>query len=390
MLVKRGRIGAIVTAFVAATILVSFAHQHDASVASAAPVFGCSFPTHMAASAEQTAWEFFVAANCRSAGKSPLVWENWIEQDQLYTLRPGATVQRFHASLLEQRFRQRHHHPALFAPNTGCNPMNGPPPNVIPNAIICEEVHINPSAAAFIRANQYQARSAQAAAARNHVDIQFPASAVEVKVDWIPATQFTTPFTCSNPPAGVHVETVAGVCYAMAGMHISSKLLKDWLWATFEPQSLLTNPLRCKTFGPCHDAWGAIPAVSGGNFTQMTPLLSRLFASANIPPEFRNYRLDGVQIVFQNPNGSPTYLGNSVIEGENVGMTFNTASCITCHSHSTVKTNGADGISYLNAPVGPRCRTAPGWIERDFVWSMLLGVPPPPRNAPTPPPAPCT
>jgi hypothetical protein len=87
----------------------------------------------------------------------------------------------------------------------------------------------------------------------------------------------------------------------------------------------------------CNDPWGSNPATSSGGaagFTQLTPALQSLMTQANMAPEFMNYRLDGVQTDFTTANGAPTFLGNSVIEGENVGMKKNTASCITCHSES--------------------------------------------------------
>jgi hypothetical protein len=103
--------------------------------------------------------------------------------------------------------------------------------------------------------------------------------------------------------------------------------------------------------------------------------------AANLAPEFSNYRLDGAQIDFTTSSGAPTYLGNSIIEGENVGMTYNTASCVTCHSVSSIKNNGTDGITVLasmtNSPVGPKYTVPAGSIARDFVWSMGLACPVP-------------
>ena len=347
----------------------------------------CAFPTTAAQTMEETAWQLFVAANC-SAGGGQLVWEKWIEQQQLYPASgkvgpalAATPAKRLHGSPLARvaEARARIVGPNLaLTPTSQCNTMNGPPPNVKPNATICEEVHLSPEAAFYVTSNGYQVRSGQETAAQNGANIQFPTAAVEVKVDWIPASDFTTPFTCAAPPAGIHVEMIEGVCYAMAGIHISSKLLNDWLWATFEPQSMLTNPLRCITFGNCTDPWGSDPAVStggAGGFTQLTPSLREMMTQANLPPEFLNYRLDGVQIQFTTGNGQPTYLGNSIIEGENVGMTKNTASCITCHSVSSIENNGTDGITVLNAPVGPQYQIPPGWIARDFVWSMALACP---------------
>lgn len=354
--------------------------------ASAAPLnVGCGFPTKPAATPEETAWQLFIAANCPAAdGK--LAWETWEEQLQVYPAggKTGAGMEeappsRLHGSPLALAEQRRLHPEIQLAPSTECGDMNAPPPTP-PMAAhkICEEVHLNPEAKTFVYSNKYRTRPGQTLAAQNNVDIEFPRMAVEVKVDWIPATDFQPAFTCDNPPQGVHVEMIQGTCYAMAGMHISSKLLKDWLWATFEPQSMTTNPLRCITFGACTDRFGSKPATSAGGasgFTQVTEKLAGMIKQAGLATEFLNYRLDGVQTKFTTANGNPTYLANSIIEGENVGMAKNTASCITCHSVSSIENNGTDGITKLANQVGPQYQIPPGWIARDFVWSMALACP---------------
>ena len=241
----------------------------------------CAFPTAPAATMEETAWRLFVAANCPGSG-TKVVWENWIEQSQLYPASAGGVAalnarpaKRLHGSPLARALAMRARGlRALLTPSTDCGAMRGPPPNVIKNAMICEEARLNPDAAKFVTSNNYQVRSGQTTAAQKGTDIEFPKPAIEVKVDWIPGTDFKPAFTCSNPPQGVHVEDIDGTCYAMAGMHISSKLVNNWIWATFEPQSMLTNPLRCITFGNCNDPWGSNPATSSGGangFTQLTP-----------------------------------------------------------------------------------------------------------------------
>jgi len=362
-------------------------------LAAAAPstAGGCTFPTSNAGTPEQTAWQLFVAANC-SAGAGQLVWETWIEQNAFYPTGAGlkgARGKRLHGSPLAQATRLRKAGlTAELNPSDECNKMSSPPSNVVPGATVCEEARINPSARAFMStvSRGYQTRAGQVKAAKAGTNIQFPTPAIEVKVDWIPGTDFNPPFTCNKPPQGVHVESIEGVCYAMAGMHIESKLQTNWIWATFEPQNLQTNPNRCITFGPCNDAWGSIPATSNGGaggVTKLTPALQALMTSAHLAPEFFNYRMDGVQTTFVTASGSPTLLGNSIIEGENVGMTAGTASCITCHSVSSIKTDGTDGITVLGAmptpPVGPQYVVPKGWIARDFVWSMMLACP----NSPT-------
>ena len=334
-----------------------------------------------AATPEQTAWQIFVAANCQ-ANASQLVWETWIEQLDLYpaggTTAAAGTHKRLHGSpLTHAAAAKKAGRAPQLSPSQECNAMGAPPSNVVSGATICEEARLNPSAQSFVSSKGYQIRSGQTAAAQAGTNIQFPVPAVEVKVDWIPASDFSTPFTCTTPPQGVHVQMIDGTCYAMAGMHISSKLMPNWIWATFEPQNMTTNPNRCITFGPCNDSWGSIPATSNGGaggFTKQTPALQALMTQAKLAPEFANYRMDGVQTTFGTA-ANPTLLGNSVIEGENVGMTKGTASCITCHSVSSIKNDGTDGITLINNQVGPAFVPPAGWIARDFVWSLALACP---------------
>jgi hypothetical protein len=350
------------------------------SLAATASSNACVFPTEEAATGEETAWRLFIAANCK-ANQTQLVWETWVEQNQLYhagspSQAAGAKPPRLHGSPLAAIERARHEkRPALLVPSTGCEPMRSPPPNLAATTI-CEEVHINPNAAAFITSNSYDRRVGQKAAAQKGSDIEFPAPAIEVKVDWVPASDFSQPFSCTQPPNDLHVEVIDGTCYALVGMHVISKLTKNWIWATFEPQSLLTNPLRCKTFGPCNDSWGSVPATSNGGsqgLTKQSTALATLMQSADIGGEFASYRLDGVQTLFLDSGNRPTLLGNSIIEGEHVGLKTGESSCITCHSYSSIKTDGTDGVALLpDGPTGTQHIASPGWVLRDFVWSMLL------------------
>jgi hypothetical protein len=217
----------------------------------------------------------------------------------------------------------------------------------------------------------------QKAAAAAHSDIEFPSSSVEIKADWIQLSSIG--LDCSKLPAGftqsVHVETINGNCFALAGMHLISKLLNNWIWATFEPQNLTTNPNRCKVLG-CTDRFGSRPVRTHGAYTRLSARLSALMTAANLAPEWRNYRLDGVQI-FYTDDQTPTLLGNSIIEGENAGVPLTESSCISCHAVSSVKNDGTDGVSFLSNsnPVGDPEPLPPGWIRRDFVWSLFGACP---------------
>jgi hypothetical protein len=357
----------------------------------------CTPPNHVLPSIEETAWRLWVAATCpvNDSQYPYVVWENWIEQNQLYPTDPAnglkvpnsLTPSNGASHLLHASPLTLNKNPGLGtvipgllgAPDQSCNKSASPPPNQ-PNLVICEEVRLNGAAEDYIAGNGFWKRAGQQKAALVGLDIEFPETSVEVKADWIQLS--TIGLDCGHlPPAltqSVHVETINGACFALAGMHVVSKLLDNWIWATFEPQNLMTNPNRCTVLG-CTDSFGSKPARTNGATTLLTARLSELMAAADLAPEWKNYRLDGVQIFFTDGR-NPTLLGNSIIEGENTGIPLENSSCITCHALSSVKTDGSDGIQFRigNNPIGEPEPLPPDWIRRDFVWSLFAACP----NAP--------
>ncbi len=358
----------------------------------------CAVPNEIVGSVEETAWRIWVAATCPvNPQQYPfVVWENWIEQAQLYPADPSqglkvpnsgapTAAHQLHESPLAVAF-----HPELAlkgsgGPNTNCNKAGAPPPTQ-PNLIICEEVRENGATEDYIAGTGFWDRANQAAAAAQDFDIQFSRPSVEIKADWILVSSIGSKYTCDNIGATglIHVETVDGNCFALAGMHLISKLLDKWIWATFEPQNTVTNPFRCQVLG-CYDPFGSKPARSNGASTKLIAELKRLMSAANLAPEWYNYRLDAVQIDFFRPK----LLGNSIIEGENVGMNLKQASCITCHAVSSIQNNGTDGINILAnlnpPPTGlPPALPSKAWIRRDFVWSLGLACPNGPTNSKNP------
>jgi hypothetical protein len=368
----------------------------------------CTLPTAMAESNEQTAWQLFVAASCGVDGK--LAWETWTEQTCLeHPDRPGCSpgaapatkVRHFHGSRLGERLRKdAAKATAAGATPGGCNAMvtaaNAPPKlapfvpsNLATNAQFCEEVFVDPTEAAFVRAPASGATlttlTGQVAYGQAQA-ITFPTSAVEIKADWLPAASVNNQFDCTtNRPAGVYVATISGVCYALVGIHVSSKLLPNWLWATFEPQSRITNPNRCNPdlYNACNDPWGSSPATSTGQDTKPTPALAALMSEAGIAKEFLNYRLVGAQSTYVDGNDNPIQLGNSFVEF-NAGVLPHEASCITCHSYAMVSTVAQENPNFGNFPGTPPIGT-PGqaplpaqgggtWVAQDFSW--MLGIMP--------------
>lgn len=210
-------------------------------------------------------------------------------------------------------------------------------------------------------------------------------------------------------------------------LHISSKDIPNWVWATFEH---VGNPGRCDYTG-CNDSFGyeSSDTVNTGqskNYTRphmacdnlplpsfvldlgksypagsRRPSLSAVFAALGIgttdsttlvpSPKDRawlSYELKGAQVEFADSTGRPTHLGNSVTEGGFVS----TSSCMTCHARSGatvagtippalgVFENGVTDSGYLPSSYG---LPLPDWYNRsgqpptlqvlqtDFVWGFL-------------------
>lgn len=355
----------------------------------------CAFPTAPAATLEETAWQLFVAANCPSPGSPhPLTFENWTEQSCLQN--PGscgeaaaAKQRRLHASHLKENLANGLSGDCSAMTTVASAKANAPslvpfvPTNLAPGAQFCEEVFVNDSEAGYIQqpapGHSLLTLTQQAAYVKSGSTIAFPTAAVEIKADWVPVNALSpAAFDCSKPSPEIYTETINGVCYALTGIHISSKLFPNWLWATFEPQFTATNPNRCKPdlYNSCSDPWGSNPAQSTGQPTQITPALAALMDQAKLAPAFRNYRLVGVQNDFVNSNTTP--LGNSFVEF-NAEVAAQQASCITCHSYArfdSSQTPPTENPNFGPFPGDPATGQSPAaqppWQSQDFSW--LLGI----------------
>jgi len=166
----------------------------------------------------------------------------------------------------------------------------------------------------------------------NDTPISFPTGAIEVKAQWKTIDPSEKPNYHWNYDA-------SGVLYGMLALHIMTKAIPNWTWATWEWGG---NKGRCADMG-CHDAFGVTPAnmePHAGADTMHTPMntdttyppgeltneLTELFKKFGLGDEWKNYRLEGSQTDWIDATGSrPTLLGNSVLEDGFV----NTSSCMT-------------------------------------------------------------
>jgi hypothetical protein len=295
---------------------------------------------------------------------------------------------------------------AAHDPAVGCQSMNLqgfpgiPATNVVQDAnkaFFCEEVFANPDEADFVKTNNLITAAGQ----KKYGNVTVPAPGLEIKVDWVPMSAFVQPFSC--PDNNVYTETIVFTspsgqqlppqCYALVGVHISSKILPNWLWATFEPNYATTNPNRCnpKLYSMCYDPWGTLtkqPYGPGASVKQ-NPVLATLMARAGLNTVFNNYRLTGAQTEFVNAQGTPIPLGNSFTEF-NAFVSPGQASCITCHNYAYLGTATFAG-PLQNFPsqgdnwpsTGYACNqqrptasclppTGQTWTSQDFSWMLGL------------------
>ncbi|WP_245372353.1 hypothetical protein [Rhizobium leguminosarum] len=261
-------------------------------------------------------------------------------------------------------------------------------PQVSPDG--SEEVRRNQTTFDYIVCNQLFTKAGLRSFYNAGRPISFPVGAVEVKANWVPADEVDS--------ADYYVSEAAdGKKYALAAMHISSKVLPNWTWTTFEHQN---NPGRCDYTG-CHDAYGAVVAdVDANDALDQTysdcaknDALKAMMRSAGLPPVWEHYCLKGSQTDFVSATGVPTHLGNSVTEA---GFA-DTSSCITCHARAAVNAKGikTTPAGFVDPPIPALCPNPsgscspngapdPNWfwtnpgkldqaaiaMQTDFIWSI--------------------
>jgi hypothetical protein len=274
--------------------------------------------------------------------------------------------------------------------------------------------------------------------------VEFPVQAVMIKSNWLSAAQAEA-IGLTDDPANPYItmeidaavldndapdDQFAPGLYYLVSMHISSKDIPNWVWATFEH---VNNPGRCDYTG-CNDSFGyASPdAVGEGFYTNFTaphvitdglviaspifatgeayadgarnPALQAVFDGMGIgrtaqadparpDPASRgwlSYRLKGSQVNFTDAIGRATLVGNSITEGGFVA----TSSCMSCHARAAVNAEGRAPLgvflaelSEVGYPQSASGAPDPDWyysssnhpsllaLQTDFVWGFLAANP---------------
>jgi hypothetical protein len=257
------------------------------------------------------------------------------------------------------------------------------------NPVVVEEVRRNPAAFNYIVNNGLNSKSglikAFNAISTGGPALSFPVDSIEVKTNWLPVALLPQ-FYPGVDPSQFYLATdmVQGqtVQYALIAMHVISKQVPSWTWATFEHQA---NPGRCDFLG-CKDSYGAVnPYVAPVNTSQggnqgttyaacaKTPALQAAFAAVpNLNAAFANYCLKGSQTDWIDNGGLAIRLGNSVTESGFVPQ----ASCMSCHGAANFTAQGVATTGGGFAGPTPTNQNAfVGPTDPSFYYSVAGGQP---------------
>ena len=195
----------------------------------------------------------------------------------------------------------------------------------VPTEPGAQEVRMNRQAYTFVRDNGFYRQAALRAAIANGKPINFPAGAKEVKAVWSkldnPADKDRYHWAEVVPNNG------APEVWGLIALHITTKDIPQWFWATFEHIDNKTRRGRVNWQTASVDR-AACPAPPHGcdGVPQNLGLAGTKWA---------NYRLRGTQTNFTDMLGNPTILANAQIEPQQ-----QTSSCMTCHARAGMNREG--------------------------------------------------
>jgi hypothetical protein len=356
-----------------------------------------------ATSSDEYAWRLFVALDwpadlaTRTADPGapfgadrPVVWEAWQNTSDVYLdggadpgpwkqgssgpgARENAATHRFQAATLDGLANVRHIVGGVMVP------LDDP----VASAARLTEIRMNRQAFDYIRDHELYNLDGQIKLVSSGRPFSFPPGAKEVKAKWRPieaverSRYHTVQITAADGSTRL---------YGLTALHIVSKDLPTWFWATFEH---VDNPALADDEGwelPSSDSFACRGAKPDCNRAPRGVGLDGLV--------WRNYRLRGSLTGYVDAQRRPLLLANSELEH---GFQ-RTASCMTCHARAALAViagspvrlpvfDDAGGESqrvrrgFVGMPSAEWFR-APGHFiaatafqREDFVWSLSQAKP---------------
>jgi hypothetical protein len=295
-----------------------------------------------ASRSDEYAWRLFIAVNWPAAARErtadpaasfgtdrPAVWETWQHSGDIFLddgsdPGPWASGAKWPAAAAASVDTRRFETVSLKDLPNARHIVHGrmvPLLDPISSARRLTEIRMNRAAYEYIRAAELYNVGGQLKLLALHRAPHFPADSTEVKAQWRPIR----PEQRSRYHS-LELRLPDGTTrlYGLTALHIATKDLPTWFWATFEQ---VDNPAQ-----PDSDGW-QLP--SRDRFACGTSRADCNRAPAGIGLEgtvWRFYRLRGTLTRFVDANGAALRLANSELEA---GMQ-QTASCMTCHARASI------------------------------------------------------
>ncbi|WP_353399100.1 hypothetical protein [Duganella hordei] len=356
---------------------------------------------------DQLSWQHFIAA-VAPVSKSQVLFETWASDPDIYTatphwptpeqarikkLRPGLlqlskAPHALSAAMIDGKCSPVSHPKDGNFPVAGSTPPAQPIKLAAPQPCYAEEVRRNRPSYDYLTGNGLNTQAGLAIAYQKAKSsgwrVSLPTDAVEVKVDWVPIDTIVDWLAANHVKKTVaqvktqyYTTMSGGTAYALVSLHISSKEIPNWVWASFEHQD---NPGRCDTMG-CYDSFGAarpkIPpapeASANGQYGNCakSPAVAQLFKAAHLDGVWQNYCLKSSQIDFVAKNGEPLMLGDSFTERIAAGVPILQSSCMACHASAAVNKDGSPFTTLLSTNPMGNVTLPTDTVSVDFIWGVI-------------------
>ena len=348
---------------------------------------------------DEYAWRLFLALNwpARAAGcgpdtakkigdAGPAVWERWAIKTDVFLAggaKPKSWGELCGAAEVAKTLAPSAQLALARQLRAGAPNLEFAPPGGEASTGNDEEVRLNEAAFNFVRDQGLYSRTRQQAMAAAGVKaIDFPRLGKEVKAHWIVL-----------PNAADHSryhtgKTDDGRTYGLVALHITTKDLPRWFWATYEH---VDNETRWPAQFPFEFAgWSTVPPRDTYACPPNNPGCRALPQGLGLEnTKWQNYRLKATQTDWVDSFGEPTRVVNSKIES---GFIQRESSCISCHSLALIGERGPqmpftifkaeqtdnDGrvANFIGVVKSTDRRPRPGvdptmkFMQLDFVWSL--------------------
>ncbi|MFI5142309.1 MAG: hypothetical protein ACHQII_08130, partial [Bacteroidia bacterium] len=289
---------------------------------------------------DSLAWQLFIDINSPSDPANPkgnTKWENWALARDIYAdpkitptwesvTKSSKSLEDLESLPLQQLARlqvqnriakdniKRHGHIV---------------PDELNDSISKDETRMNRTAFNFVVKNDLFNAEGQEDFFNKNKKIDLPIDAKEVKAIWIRIKEKDTLYYHYHSFDKINPTTKQKEVqyWGLVSLHIISKDLPQWTWATFENKRNFRLPKVEKN--PNTSSKDIYGKTQSGNISDA---LLRDFKKSNMPKKWENYILRGTQTAYTDFKGKPTQLANTYTEDGFV----ESSSCITCHSKATI------------------------------------------------------